>query len=350
MAIKKSVRHPMLTWARVADTLECTGIYLNSLRATYWAVRRDLWTQRWKPGNSHSSTCHQCNPSVRSTGTTYGCHPPRRCWSGTGGPRGEGIASSPSGTAQADRIISRERRKGNTQGITDPCALQTLRSAVLIHSVSSTSRENTHLGLAFNGILLHSSLRTLGSSGDNLLWCSTPRVFWTGTWRKAESAVPFCVTGLLSWSSYQWRLTLALVCLSQGFMLQLNYQIAWSWKGNLLPPACSGTRHPVTNPIQAHRRLILYKLKHINKLSAKLLPSSSSEKQLCKACVLVQQQLWDQCSRCTKLHPLSSMQRKLKSSCNSCWALVLGNARCVWSHMALHPACSLVSSLCDYSN
>lgn len=148
MAIKKSVRHPMLTWARVADTLECTGIHLNSLRATYWAVRRDLWTQRWRPGNSHSSTCHQYNPSVHSTGTTCGCHPPRRCWSGIGGPHGEGIASSPSGTAQADRIVSREQRKGDTQDITDPRALQTLRSAVLIRSVSSTSRENTYLGLA----------------------------------------------------------------------------------------------------------------------------------------------------------------------------------------------------------
>lgn len=152
MAIKKSVKHPMLTWftvltwARVADTLEYSGIHLNSLRATYSAVRRDLWTQRWRPGNSHSSMCHQCNPSVHSTGTTCGCHPPGRCWSGTGGPRGEGTASSPSGTAWADSIISRERRQGDTWGITDPCSLQTLKSAVLMHTGSSTSREKHILG------------------------------------------------------------------------------------------------------------------------------------------------------------------------------------------------------------
>lgn len=119
MAIEKSVKHPMLTWftvltwAGVTDTLECSGIHLNSLRATYSAVRRDLWTQRWRPGNSHSSTFHQCNPSVHSTGTTCGCHPPGRCWSGTGGPRGGGTASSPSGTTGADSTVSRE---GRTEG------------------------------------------------------------------------------------------------------------------------------------------------------------------------------------------------------------------------------------------
>lgn len=119
MAIEKSVKHPMLTWftvltwAGVTDTLECSGIHLNSLRATYSAVRRDLWTQRWRPGNSHSSTFHQCNPSVHSTGTTFGCHPPGRCWSGTGGPRGGGTASSPSGTTGADSTVSRE---GRTEG------------------------------------------------------------------------------------------------------------------------------------------------------------------------------------------------------------------------------------------
>jgi len=38
---------------------------------------------------------------------------------------------------------------------------------------------------------------------------------------------------------------------------------------------------------QADRRLILYKLKNINKPSAKLVPFNSSEKQQCKAHVLV---------------------------------------------------------------
>lgn len=141
MAIKKSVRHPVLTrftglkQATVADTLECSGIHLNSIKATYSAVRRDLWTQRWRPGNSHSSTCHQYNPSVRSTGTTCGCHPPGRCWSGRGGPRVGDTASSPSGTAWADSIVSRERRQVESQGIIDPRTLQTEVSSSQAHRV-----------------------------------------------------------------------------------------------------------------------------------------------------------------------------------------------------------------------
>lgn len=130
----------------VADTLECSGIHLNSFRATYSAVRRDLWTQRWRLGNSHSSTFHQCNPSVRSTGTTCGCHPPGRCWSGTGGPRGGGTASSPSGTTGRQHSYQgREGRgQGDTRGIRDPHSR--LRSVVLMHTPSSTSRGKHGLG------------------------------------------------------------------------------------------------------------------------------------------------------------------------------------------------------------
>jgi len=208
MAIKKSVRRPMLTWftvltwARVADTLECSGIHLNSLRATYWAVRRDLWIQRWRPGNSHSSTCHQCNPSAHSTGTTCGCHPPGRCWSGTGGPREGGTASSPSGTAWADSIVSREGREARWYSRHN----RSMHFADWGQHFSCTQGHqhlgrNTHLGLVFHEILLHSSLKTLGRSGGNLLPCSTPRAFWTSTWEKQNPAAPFYVRTIVFWWS-----------------------------------------------------------------------------------------------------------------------------------------------------
>lgn len=121
-AIRKSVRHPTLpwftvpAWARAAATLECSAMHLNSPRATYSAARRGLGTQRWRPGSSHSSTCHRCSPSVHSTGTTCGCHPPGRCWSGTAGPRGAGTASSPSGTARAHTALAGKAGKGILQG------------------------------------------------------------------------------------------------------------------------------------------------------------------------------------------------------------------------------------------
>lgn len=120
-AIRKSVRHPTLPGF---TGLWVLCLHLNSPRATYSAARRGLGTQRWRPGSSHSSTCHRCSPSVHSTGTTCGCHPPGRCWSGTAGPRGAGTASSPSGTARAHRVfVSRGGRERDTAGRTEACSL-----------------------------------------------------------------------------------------------------------------------------------------------------------------------------------------------------------------------------------